>query len=92
MAELTLHHYAISAFSERVRLAMGLKRLRHRSVLSWWLPMPGRSSSAAQRLSSAPCISIFPAAVSTFAQPERSHADQAADRLRTDGMEVAAPH
>lgn len=27
MAELTLHHYAISAFSERVRLAMGLRRL-----------------------------------------------------------------
>ena len=33
MAELILHHYAISAFSERVRLAMGLKRLRYRSVL-----------------------------------------------------------
>ena len=92
MAELILHHYAISAFSERVQLAMGLKRLRYRSVLSWWLPMPGRSSSAAQRLSSAPCICICPAAASTFAQPERSDADQTADRLRTDGMEVAVLH
>ncbi len=33
MPELILHHYDISAFSERVRLAMGLKRLRYRSVL-----------------------------------------------------------
>ncbi len=33
MSELILHHYDISAFSERVRLAMGLKRLRYRSVL-----------------------------------------------------------
>ncbi len=33
MAELILRHYAISAVSERVRLAMGLKRLRYRSVL-----------------------------------------------------------
>ncbi len=92
MAELILHHYAISAFSERVRLAMGLKRLRHRSVLSWWLPMPGQSSSTARYPSSAPCTCTFPAAASSFARPERSHADQAADRLRTDGMEVAAPH
>ena len=33
MADLILHHYEISAFSERVRLAMGLKGLTYRSVL-----------------------------------------------------------
>lgn len=32
MAELILHHYGISTFSERVRLAMGLKGLSYRSV------------------------------------------------------------
>lgn len=32
MTDLILHHYAISAFSERVRLTMGLKHLRYRSV------------------------------------------------------------
>ena len=31
-AELILHHYSTSTFSERVRLAMGLKGLRYRSV------------------------------------------------------------
>ena len=33
MPELILHHYDISAYSERVRLAMGLKGLTYRSVL-----------------------------------------------------------
>ena len=33
MTEIILHHYAISVFSERVRLAFGLKRLSWRSVL-----------------------------------------------------------
>ena len=32
MTGLILHHYDISAFSERVRLTMGLKRLRYHSV------------------------------------------------------------
>jgi glutathione S-transferase len=32
MAEIILHHYAISTFSERVRLAFGLKKLSWRSV------------------------------------------------------------
>lgn len=33
MTEIILHHYAISVFSERVRLAFGLKQLSWRSVL-----------------------------------------------------------
>ena len=32
MAEIILHHYATSAFSERVRLALGLKALSYGSV------------------------------------------------------------
>ncbi len=32
MAEIILHHYALSPFSEKVRLALGLKRLAWRSV------------------------------------------------------------
>ena len=32
MTDIILHHYAISVFSERVRLAFGLKRLTWRSV------------------------------------------------------------
>ena len=32
MADIVLHHYPESLFSERVRLAMGLKRLSYRSV------------------------------------------------------------
>lgn len=32
MPEIILHHYSISTFSERVRLALGLKRLSWRSV------------------------------------------------------------
>lgn len=33
MAEIILHHYAISNYSERIRLALGLKGLSYRSVL-----------------------------------------------------------
>src|SRR5258706_3813187 len=33
MAELTLHHYATSPFSEKVRLVLGHKGLRWRSVV-----------------------------------------------------------
>jgi glutathione S-transferase len=32
MSELVLHHYAMSPFSEKVRLVLGMKRLRWRSV------------------------------------------------------------
>ena len=41
MTELILHHYAISVFSERVRLALGLKRLSWRSVsIPHMMPKP----------------------------------------------------
>ena len=41
MAEIILHHYAISVFSERVRLAFGLKRLNWRSVpIPHMMPKP----------------------------------------------------
>ena len=41
MTEMILHHYAISVFSERVRLAFGLKRLSWRSVtIPHMLPKP----------------------------------------------------
>ena len=33
MAELILHHYAMSPYSEKIRLAFGLKGLSWRSVL-----------------------------------------------------------
>ena len=33
MSELILHHYAMSPFSEKVRLIMGFKKLTWRSVL-----------------------------------------------------------
>ncbi len=46
MPELILHHYDVSAFSERVRLAMGLKGLRYRSVLiPPLMPSAGRMES-----------------------------------------------
>ena len=32
MAEFILHHYAMSPYSEKIRLALGLKRLAWRSV------------------------------------------------------------
>ncbi|MBE7210737.1 MAG: glutathione S-transferase family protein [Gluconacetobacter diazotrophicus] len=34
MTDIILHHYAMSTFSEKVRLAMGLKRLAYREVLT----------------------------------------------------------
>jgi glutathione S-transferase len=41
MTEMILHHYAISVFSERVRLAFGLKRLSWRSVsIPTMMPKP----------------------------------------------------
>ena len=41
MTEIILHHYAISLFSERVRLALGLKRLSWRSVnIPTMMPKP----------------------------------------------------
>ena len=41
MTEIILHHYAISVFSERVRLALGLKRLPWRSVsIPHMMPKP----------------------------------------------------
>ena len=41
MAEMILHHYAISVFSERVRLAFGLKGLSWRSVnIPHMMPKP----------------------------------------------------
>jgi len=41
MTEIILHHYAISVFSERVRLALGLKRLSWRSVsIPHMMPKP----------------------------------------------------
>lgn len=41
MADIILHHYAISVFSERVRLALGLKRLAWRSVsIPHMMPKP----------------------------------------------------
>jgi glutathione S-transferase len=42
LAEIILHHYPISTFSERVRLALGLKRLSYRSVtIPAAMPKPG---------------------------------------------------
>ena len=41
MSEIILHHYEISVFSERVRLALGLKRLSWNSVtIPHMLPKP----------------------------------------------------
>jgi len=41
MAEIILHHYEFSPFSEKVRLAFGLKGLSWRSVLvPVWMPKP----------------------------------------------------
>ena len=41
MAELILHHYDLSPFSEKVRLAFGLKGLSWRSVVTpIWMPKP----------------------------------------------------
>lgn len=41
MTEIILHHYGISVFSERVRLAFGLKQLRWRSVtIPHMMPKP----------------------------------------------------
>lgn len=41
MAELILHHYDLSPFSEKVRLAFGLKRMTWRSVVTpIWVPKP----------------------------------------------------
>ena len=41
MPEIILHHYEFSPFSEKVRLAFGLKRLPWRSVLvPVWMPKP----------------------------------------------------
>jgi glutathione S-transferase len=41
MPEIVLHHYEFSPFSEKVRLAFGLKRLSWRSVLvPVWMPKP----------------------------------------------------
>ncbi len=41
MSEIILHHYEFSPFSEKVRLAFGLKRLPWRSVLvPVWMPKP----------------------------------------------------
>ncbi len=41
MAEMILHHYDLSPFSEKVRLAFGLKSLAWRSVVTpIWMPKP----------------------------------------------------
>ncbi len=41
MPEIILHHYEFSPYSEKVRLAFGLKRLPWRSVLTpVWMPKP----------------------------------------------------
>ncbi len=41
MSEMILHHYEFSPYSEKVRLAFGLKGLAWRSVLvPVWMPKP----------------------------------------------------
>lgn len=41
MPEIILHHYPLSPYSEKVRLALGLKRLPWRSVtIPIWMPKP----------------------------------------------------
>lgn len=41
MPDIVLHHYPLSPFSEKVRLALGLKRLEYHSVtIPIWMPKP----------------------------------------------------
>jgi glutathione S-transferase len=41
MPDIVLHHYPLSPFSEKVRLALGLKRLDYHSVtIPVWMPKP----------------------------------------------------
>ena len=41
MSDIILHHYPLSPFSEKVRLALGLKRMAYNSVtIPVWMPKP----------------------------------------------------